>query len=377
MDLTIGCATLAKALTHVTVAVERKNTIPILDNVLLTAKDGMLRLTATDLNVQVIEDVACEIAQEGAITAPALTLSDILRRLPPDAAIRMAISDQDPRMAVSSGRSRYQLPVLPAGDFPRFDVDALPGRATIDSDLLTKIIGKTRFAISTDETRYYLNGLYLHVVKADGQSMLRAVCTDGHRLALAEMEVPEGLEDFGGLIIPRKTVELLFKLLSDAGESVEMCFGPTKIHFDLGSVLLSSKVIDGSYPEYWRVVPTNNPRLVKVENDLFGKAIDRALTMSSAQGHSIRLNVEAGHITMTVRNMEAGQAVEEIEADYTGGDFEAAFNGRYLLAASGQMDGEMADLHFPDSVGGKCAGPVLITDPADRNTRFVVMPQGV
>jgi DNA polymerase-3 subunit beta len=369
MKLNIERAALLKALGHVQSVVERRNTIPILSNVLLSAERGGLSFSATDLDMEIVDETAAEVSTTGQITAPAHILYEIVRKLPDGAQVELKFNGEDPRLSIQAGRSRFNLPVLPAGDFPVMSSDGLSSRISVDSDALTRLIDKTRFAISTEETRYYLNGLYVHTVMEDGSPKLRCVATDGHRLALAEMPAPEGSIGAPGVIIPRKTIQEARRLLEDAGEMVELQVSPAKVRFEFGKASLTSKVIDGAFPDYMRVIPKDNTKIVRLDNKLFQQAVDRVATISAEKSRSVKLAIEAGRLTLTVRNMEAGQGVEELEIDYDGDAFEIGFNARYLLDVCGQIEGEMMEMRFADP-----ASPTLVLDPTDAGVQYVLMP---
>jgi DNA polymerase-3 subunit beta len=369
MQLTIERAALLKALGHVQSVVERRNTIPILSNVLLSAGRDGLAFAATDLDMEIVDETEAVVNVQGQITAPAHTLYEIVRKLPDGADVELRYDGQDPRLSVSAGRSRFNLPVLPAGDFPVMSSDGLAVRYSMMKEDLARLIDKTRFAISTEETRYYLNGLYLHTVVEDGVSKLRAVATDGHRLALAECAAPEGSVGGPGVIVPRKTIDQVRKLLDDGSGPVDVQVSAAKIRFEFGRASLTSKVIDGSFPDYGRVIPKDNDRLLVVENSVFASAVDRVATISAEKSRSVKLAVEPGKIVLTVRNMEAGQAVEELEVDYDSEAFEIGFNARYLLDVAGQIEGEEAHFKFADP-----ASPTLVLDPADAGVQYVLMP---
>jgi DNA polymerase-3 subunit beta len=374
MKLTIERAALLKALGHVQSAVERRNTIPILSNVLLSAErapggDGRLTFSATDLDMEIVDEAFAQVDQPGQITAPAHTLYEIVRKLPEGADVSLSFTGEDPRLTIQAGRSRFNLPVLPAGDFPVMSSDGLSGRVSVDVTDLLRLIDKTRFAISAEETRYYLNGLYLHTVVEDGVHKLRAVATDGSRLALAEMRAPEGAAGSPGVIVPRKTVSEARRLLDDAGESVELRLSPQKVRFEFGGAALTSKVIDGNFPDYARVIPKDNTRIVIADAKLLAQAIDRVATISAEKSRSVRMAIESGKCVLTVRNMEAGQAVEELEIDYDGDAFELSFNARYLMDITDQISGETIELRF-----GGPNDPALVLDPADADVRYILMP---
>ena len=369
MKLTIERAALLKALGHVQSAVERRNTIPILSNVLLSAERDRLTFSATDLDMEIIDEAFAQVDQPGQITAPAHTLYEIVRKLPDGADVALTFTGEDPRLMVQAGRSRFSLPVLPAGDFPVMSSDGLAGRLTVDVNDLIRLIDKTRFAISAEETRYYLNGLYLHTVSDGGVQKLRAVATDGSRLALAEMAAPEGAAGAPGVIVPRKTIGEARRLLDDAGETVELAVSPQKVRFELNGAALTSKVIDGNFPDYSRVIPKDNNRIVRVDAKLFAQAVDRVATISAEKSRSVRMAIEPGRVVLTVRNMEAGQAVEELEIDYDGEAFELSFNARYLLDITDQISGEAAELRF-----GGPNDPALVLDPGDADVQYILMP---
>jgi DNA polymerase-3 subunit beta len=369
MKLTIERAALLKALGHVQSAVERRNTIPILSNVLLSAERDRLTFSATDLDMEIIDEAFAQVDQPGQITAPAHTLYEIVRKLPDGADVSLNFTGEDPRLTVQAGRSRFNLPVLPAGDFPVMSSEGLAGRLQVDVNDLIRLIDKTRFAISAEETRYYLNGMYLHTVSDNGVQKLRAVATDGSRLALAEMPAPEGAAAIPGVIVPRKTVGEARRLLDDAGESVELALSPQKVRFELNGAALTSKVIDGNFPDYARVIPKDNNRIVRVDATLFAKAVDRVATISAEKSRSVRMAIEPGRVVLTVRNMEAGQAVEELEIDYDGEPFELSFNARYLMDITDQISGEQAELRF-----GGPNDPALVLDPGDADVQYILMP---
>lgn len=370
MKLSIERAALLKALGHVQSVVERRNTIPILSNVLLSAERGGVSFSATDLDMEIVDEIdGVSVETPGQITAPAHTLYEIVRKLPEGADVQLVFAGEDPRLQVIAGRSKFNLPVLPAGDFPVMSSEGLGSRLQLDTGDLIRLIDKTRFAISTEETRYYLNGLYLHTVVDDGVTKLRAVATDGHRLALAEMPAPEGSAGAPGVIIPRKTIQEARRLLEDAGEMTELQISPAKVRFEFGRASLTSKVIDGSFPDYMRVIPKDNDRILTVDNGVFAAAVDRVATISAEKSRSVKLAIEPGRMTLTVRNMEAGQAVEELEADYGGEPFEIGFNARYLLDVAGQIQGDVAEFRFADP-----ASPTLVLDSSDAGVQYVLMP---
>ncbi len=370
MRLTIERSALLKALNHVQSVVERRNTIPILSNVLMAAQGDQLRLTATDLDIEIAEAAPAEVERAGSTTAPANYLYDFVRKLPENAAVKLEVSGDDPRLFISAGKSRLHLPILPAGDFPSMPSDGFETRFEVAPTELARLIDKTRFAISTEETRYYLNGIFLHTVaNAAGEASLRAVATDGHRLALADAPAPRDAQGMPGVIVPRKTINELKRLLDDAADLVEISVSPQKIRFALGDAVLTSKLIDGSFPEYARVIPKGNSKTLKIDNKLFAEAVDRVATVSAERSRSVRLALDKDKVTLTVNNPDAGVATEDLAADYSNESLEIGFNARYLLDVTQQIEGESAIFELADS-----GSPTLVRDEADEHALYVLMP---
>ncbi len=369
MRLTIERSALLKALNHVQSVVERRNTIPILSNVLMSAQGDSLKLTATDLDIEISESAPAEVERAGQTTAPASYLYDFVRKLPEGAPVKLDVSGDDPRLFISAGKSRLHLPILPAGDFPSMPSDGFETRFDVEPTELGRLIDKTRFAISTEETRYYLNGIFMHTVQQDGATVLRAVATDGHRLALADSDAPKGAQGMPGVIIPRKTINELKRLLDDAADHVEVSVSSQKIRFALGDAVLTSKLIDGSFPEYARVIPKGNAKKLTIDNKVFAEAVDRVATVSAERSRSVRLAIEKDKVTLTVNNPDAGVATEDLPAEYADDGLEIGFNARYLLDIAGQVEGVSAVFELADS-----GSPTLVRDEADDRAIYVLMP---
>ncbi|WP_421725229.1 DNA polymerase III subunit beta [Bauldia sp.] len=370
MRATVERSHLLKSLNHVHRVVERRNTIPILANVLLRA-DGSLTLKATDLDLEVTETVPAEIAQPGATTVPAHILYDIVRKLPDGSEVSLDTGD-GAQLEVKAGRSRFVLQVLPEADFPELTAGDFPTRFTLAASALKTLIDRTQFAISTEETRYYLNGIYLHIVNVDGTPMLRAVATDGHRLAQAQLGAPDGIDGMAGVIVPRKTVGELQKLVEEPDAEVILEVSDTKIRATLDGVVLTSKLIDGTFPDYVRVIPQDNEKILKVDNDSFRHAVDRVSTVSSERGRAIKLALSDGRVELSVNNPDSGSANEEVAADYATDPLEIGFNSKYLLEVSDQIQSETAEFRFADP-----GSPTLIQDDDDANALYVLMPMRV
>jgi len=372
MKLTIERAALLKALAHVQSVVERRNTIPILANVLIDAQKGKVALTATDMDLAIVESAAAEVAKTGTVTVQAHTLYDIVRKLPEGAEVMLRTDEDSNAMSVISGRSSFRLQCLPQSDFPELSAGSFSHIFRIESAALKGLIDKTQFAISTEETRYYLNGIYFHAIESGGKLKLRSVATDGHRLARAEMEAPAGSEGMPGIIIPRKTVSELQKLVDAPDVAVATELSDTKIRFTIGSVVLTSKLIDGTFPDYQRVIPTGNDKTLIIDRQTFAAAVDRVSTISSERGRAVKLSISDGQLTLAVNNPDSGSATEELAADYSSDPIEIGFNARYLLDVAAQLTGGDARFMLADA-----GSPTLIQDTADENALYVLMPMRV
>ncbi|MFA6116599.1 MAG: DNA polymerase III subunit beta [Sphingomonas sp.] len=370
MKATIERATLLKGLSHVQSVVERRNTIPILSNVLIEATaDGGLKLMATDLDLQINETVAAAVDQPGATTVSAHTLFDIARKLPEGSQVSLAAADG--KMTIMAGRAKFQLGTLPRDDFPVIAEGELPVSFELPAETLKQIIDKTRFAISTEETRYYLNGIFWHV-SDDPQPVLKAAATDGHRLARVTMPRPDGAEGMPDVIIPRKCVAELRKLLDEIDGSVGVSLSPTKIRFDLGQALLTSKLIDGTFPDYSRVIPTGNDKILKIDPRSFEEGVDRVSTIATEKTRAVKMALDRDKITLSVTSPENGTAAEEVPGDYAAMPFEIGFNSRYLLDILGQLDGDTIEVHLADA-----AAPTLIRENDKSSALYVLMPMRV
>jgi DNA polymerase-3 subunit beta len=380
MKLTIERAALLRALSHVQSVVERRTTIPILSNVLLRADAGQLALSATDMDVEIVERVAARAERPGQTTAPAHTLYDIVRKLREGAQVELetpgAAGGGRNEMVLRSGRSTFTLACLPPEDYPVMSAGEVPHRFTITAADLRTLIDRTRFAISTEETRYYLNGIYLHATQNNEAPVVRAVATDGHRLARFEMTAPEGAAAIPGIIVPRKTVLELRKLVDEGDEEVEISLGETKIRVAVGPAELISKLIDGTFPDYDRVIPAANDKLLEVECKSFAEAVDRVSTISTERSRAVKLAIERGSLTVSATSPENGVAVEELEARYDSTPLEIGFNSRYLLDITDQIGGEYVRLKMADA-----GSPTILCDTAAEangaSALYVLMPMRV
>jgi len=371
MKVTVERAELLKSLAHVHRVVERRNTIPILANVLMRTDPRGLALRATDLDIEVVETISAEVAQEGATTVPAHTIYDIVRKLPEGAQVQIETSGDRGTLTVRAGRSRFALQTLPETDFPDLAAGEMTHRFTLAAGELKRLVDKTQFAISTEETRYYLNGIYLHVVDAGGP-VLRAVATDGHRLAQAQTASPAGASGMPGIIVPRKAVAEIQRLAENAEQEVTVELSTAKIRVSLDRVVLTSKLIDGTFPDYGRVIPTGNDKTLIVDKADFASAVDRVSTVASERGRAVKLSIGDGKLTLSVTNPDSGSATEEIEVEYAAEPIDIGFNSRYLLDITSQIEGSTAELKLADP-----GSPTLVQDPDKRGALYVLMPMRV
>jgi DNA polymerase III subunit beta len=372
MKFTIDRDALLKSLTHVQSVVERRNTIPILSNVLLRADDDGVQLTATDMDIAVVERVPAEVTQKGATTVSAHTIFDIVRKLEDGAQVELGGGAEEGQIALRSGRSTLKLSTLASEDFPAMSDDDMPHSFTMPASQLCKLIDRTRFAISTEETRYYLNGIYLHAADGDDGRVLRAVATDGHRLARMDVSLPDGADGMPGVIVPRKTVTELRKLIDEVDDEVSVALSDTKIRFSVGTVLLTSKLIDGTFPDYDRVIPVGNDKYMEVACHKFERAVDLVSTISTEKSRAIKLSLGENSLVLSATSPDAGSATEELEVEYGDDPLEIGFNSKYLIDITQQIKGDKARFALSDS-----ASPTLVRDLTDAGALYVLMPMRV
>ena len=373
MKFTIDRADLLRSLNHVHSVVERRNTIPILANVLLQAEGDALSLTTTDMDLEIVESTAAKAAQGGATTVPAHTLYDIVRKLPDGSSIELVSGAGDTTLQVKAGKSTFRLGCLPTEDFPRMgSADKFAYSFKLPAADLRTLIDRTRFAISNEETRYYLNGIYLHATENEGVAVLRAVATDGHRLARFEMPLPEGARDMPGVIIPRKAINEIRKLIDEAGDSIEISLADNKLKFSFDHITLTTKLIDGTFPDYERVIPKNNDKVLEVNPALLGSAVDRVSTISSEKSRAVKLTLGGKTMTLSANSPDSGSASEEIEILFNAGPMEIGFNSAYLMDVTKQIEGDGCRMSLSDP-----ASPTIIQDSSDASSLYVLMPMRV
>jgi len=372
MKVTVERASLLKSLGHVHRVVERRNTIPILANVLVRAEGSKLSFKATDLDLEITETIAAEVSPGGSTTVPAHMFYEIVRKLPEGTQVVLEGSGDRAVLALKAGRSRFTLQTLPENDFPDLAAGEMTHSFTVAAADLKRLIDKTQFAISTEETRYYLNGIYLHAAGSNKAQTLRAVATDGHRLAQVELPLPKGAAGMPGIIVPRKTVGEVQRLIEDNESEIAIELSQGKIRFTIGDVVLTSKLIDGTFPDYARVIPSGNDKELVVDKKEFEQAVDRVSTVSSERGRAVKLSLSSGRLVLSVTNPDSGSATEELEVEYAAEPLDIGFNSRYLLDIASQIESEAAVLKLADP-----GSPTLIQDKDSKGTLYVLMPMRV
>ena len=374
MKLSIERATLLKAVSQAQSVVERRNTIPILANVLIEASGDHVSFRATDLDIEIVDRVTAMVERAGASTVSAVTLHEIVRKLPDGALVTLVDDGASGRLTVEAGRSNFSLATLPKEDFPVMASSEYTSNFTAPALMLRRLFDKSKFAISTEETRYYLNGVYMHVAEGedDGGKKLRCVATDGHRLARIDADLPTNAEDMPGVIVPRKTVGEMRKLLDDDEAQIAVSVSETKVRFATPSVTLTSKVIDGTFPDYTRVIPSGNTRKLEVDASEFAKAVDRVSTVSSERSRAVKMSLDEDRLILSVNAPDSGAAEEELSVAYGDEKLEIGFNAKYLLEIASQVDRENAVFLF-----NTAGDPTLMREGNDMSAIYVVMPMRV
>ena len=372
MKISIERGALLKAVSQAQSVVERRNTIPILANVLIEAEGNEVSFRATDLDIEVVDKAAAQVERAGATTVSAVMLHEIVRKLPDGALVTLTDDGASGRLSIEAGRSNFSLATLPKEDFPVMASSEYESNFAAPAPVLRRLFDKSKFAISTEETRYYLNGVYMHVSAGDDGQVLRCVATDGHRLARIDAPLPDGADGMPGVIVPRKTVNELRKLLDNDDMSIAVSVSETKVRFATPEITLTSKVIDGTFPDYTRVIPQGNTRKMEVDAAEFARAVDRVATVSSERSRAVKLALDEDRLVLSVNAPDSGAAEEELGVAYADERLEIGFNAKYLLEIAGQVDRENAVFMFNSS-----GDPTLMREGNDMSAVYVVMPMRV
>ncbi len=370
MKLSVSRETLFKSLRPMDAVADKRTTVAILANVKLVAGDNMLTLTATDNDISVQDSIEAFVETQGTTTVQAHKLTEIIQKTPEGVMVGLELVENGNRLALTAGKSRFSLACLPADAFP--DMATVTGGKsfTITGTVLAKALTKSQFAASSDETRAYLTGIYMHIPE-NKDNILRFVSTDGHRLAQVDMPMPEGAKGMTGVILPRKFVGDLKKLAEDTKE-VKLTVTDNKVQAEAGSVVLTSKVIDGTFPDYTRVIPQDNKMKMAVARRHLLQAVDRVAILSHEKSRSVKFALGQDELTISANNPDQEKASEEVRVDYSESPLEVGFNARYVADIGQQVEGDDMQFFFKDG-----QSPVLITDAADGGALFVVMPMRV
>lgn len=372
MKLTVDRSAFLKALSHGQSVVERRTTIPILSNVLLNATPMGLSLVTTDTDLALIESVPAIVTEPGSTTVSAQMLFDIVRKLPEGSTIEMTLVPESGQLNLKGGRSRFNLSCLPPEDFPQITQGELPFHFSLPIATFKKLLDRAKFAMSTEETRYYLNGIHFHIMEKDGKKILRSVATDAHRLAYIEAPLPTGAENMPGIIVGRKTITEARKLVDDSTAEVNISLSPTRIEFAFENAVLSSRLIDATYPEYEKAIPIGNDKTAIVDAKTFAAAVDRVATVSNDKVRTIRMNLGNNTLTLSAASHDLGNATEELAIDFPHAPIEIGFNARYLLDIAQQIDEDEAQVLL-----GNGEAPAIIKGMNDQEATYVLMPMRV
>ena len=375
MEFKINSSDLLKALSHIHGIVEVRHTLPILSNIILKAKDNELTLSSTNLDIYCADKIKAEVSIAGEISVSAVTFFEIVKRLPSGSEVVMTMEEGENEIILKCGRSKFNLSTLKTDDFPIISDNDLSTNFVLSADELIRIIDKTKFAVSNEETRYYLNGIFLHKADRNSIQFLRAVATDGHRLAQYDIPLPQGAEEITGIIIPKKTIFELRKVLDDANGDVSISLNENKIKFTFNDLKIISKVIDGTFPDYTKVIPQNNNKNFKTNNNELKYAIDRVSAVAAneeSKSKAIKLSLEDNKLNLSVESQSKGSANEIIDISYDGDKVDIGFNSKYIIDICNEVDGEEVDISLLDSVS-----PAIILDKTDENLFFVLMPMRI
>ena len=371
MQFTIKRDALLKSLTLVQGIIEKKNTLPILSNVLLDAKNGKLTIVATDLDLVFYDELnEIQISKEGATTTSATILYDILRKISVNSDIKFDLKSEN-KLNLITDNSDFNLLCLPIDNFPNFADDFEADEISFNKSKFLSLLNKTKISISNDDTRHYLNGIYLHVTESQKRTYLTGVATDSHRLSSSSIEIDNG-KTFHPIILPKKTVFQLCTLLLDINEKVLVQTSENKIKFKIGKTKLTSKVIDGKFPDYKKIVPTNNDKTLTVVSSDFIQAIERVITVSLDRKEGVKLNISKDNIKFSVNSTNSGEGNEVVKSNFTGGEMIVSFNSKYLTDIASEVEDKNLKVNLKDPISS-----VLIEDMSDKNSYYVVMPMKI
>ena len=360
-----------KTLSHLQGIVDKKNSLPILANILIEAKDNQLTLSSTDMDISIIEKISCNVMEDGATTINSQILYDIVRKIDDNSDIEV-ISNNGKLLTLRSEGSRFSLACLPKEDYPIIEIDNSGTEIILNSKIIFKLIDKTKFAISNEETRYFLNGLYFNVTNEENKNIVTLVGTDGHRLAKFSHEIDGEIDQVSGVIIPKKTIYELSKLLSEIDSNVKISIGPNKIVFVIGDIIFISKLIDGSFPDYNRVIPKDNNNILKINRVKLLSAVDRVSTIANEKSPVIKFKLLQNILNLNTINNESSTASEDLKINYAGDEIEIGFNSKYIMDIVNNLEDNEISINLKDNTS-----PVIAQENSNTNLVYVLMPMRV
>ena len=371
MEFTFNRDIFLKTLGNANGIIEKKKTLPILSNILIEAKDSKIKITATDLDIIYFEEMTPqELKKEGSTTTSASILYDILKKLQPNAKVELSLQSSN-KIKLISENSKFNLLCLPSANFPLPDEDINKKNFGVSSKKLLQLLNKTKISISNDETRHYLNGIYLHKTKLENKSFLCGVATDSHRLSSSSLEIDASI-NIEPIILPKKTIFQLISLLEQSNGAIKISSSKSKIKFEMDSGVLISKVIDGRFPDYSKVIPKDNDKILEIKLDEFRNSIERVIAVSSDRKEGLKMSIKKDSVELSVNNPNSGDAIENINAKFNSNDLNISFNSRYLTDIASQIENESIIINLKEP-----GSPVLIKDFSDKNSFHVVMPMKI
>ena len=371
MKFQISRQRIFKSLSHLQSIVDKKNSLPVLSNILIEASNNDLVLSSTDMDISIIDKLNCKVLEEGSTTINSQLFYDIVRKLDEDCEVEI-ISNDGKLLTLRASGSRFSLKCLPKEDFPIIDKNRDGTNIKINSKILFKLIEKTKFAISNEETRYFLNGLYFNIQNEDDKSSLTLVGTDGHRLAKFSHKINNNINSVIGVIIPKKTINELSKLLSDIDDDIDMTISSSKIIFYIGDIVFISKLIDGTFPDYKRVIPTDNKNILEVNRQNLLSAVDRVSTVADDKSPVIKFKLLKDIVNLNTINNDNSAATEDLNLNYNGDEFEIGFNSKYIMDIVNNLEDEIITLNLKDG-----SSPIIAKEKSNSNLVYVLMPMRV
>jgi len=371
MKFKISRSNFFKTLTHLQGIVDKKNTLPILANILLEAKNNQLTLSSTDMDLSIVEKIKCNVMEDGATTINSQILYDIVRKIDENSEIEI-ISNNGKILTLRSNGSRFSLSCLPQADYPIIEKDNVGTDIVINSKILFKLIDKTKFAISNEETRYFLNGLYFNINTENNVNIVTLVGTDGHRLAKFSHEIESQVDQVTGVIIPKKTIYELSKLLSEINIDIKISVSSNKIVFLIENIIFISKLIDGSFPDYKRVIPSDNTNILKINRDKLLSAVDRVSTVANEKSPVIKFKLLKDILNLNTINNDSSTASEDLETSYDGNEIEIGFNSKYIMDIVNNLEDNEISINLKDNTS-----PIIAQEKSNRNLVYVLMPMRV